>query len=153
MSPRKFILLLVAFTGVVFPLLYSLAVTLGGAGHGTTLFHDGLLSPFSLVSLSFVPDYRVYIALAFVFWVLVAVLVGLHRNRGCLHAVISLLALHYLGVAVVCSQEDWSYLPRVWHACPGVVILFLGGYFAFQLAFWFLTWRKYEPHALSTKEA
>lgn len=143
MSTRKITLLLVASTGVIFPLLFFLAVILGGAGHGTTLFYDGLLSPFNLVALSLVHDYRIYIALAFVFWVSVPVLVGLRRHRGCLYAVVSLLALHYLGVAVVCSQEDWSYLPRVWHACPGVVVLFLGGYLGFQLALWFFTLRKH----------
>ena len=77
------ILVLVGFTGVAFPILVFVGVAAGGLGHGTTLFYDGLLSPFSLVRLSFAHDYRVYIALAFVFWISVAVLLALRRYPPC----------------------------------------------------------------------
>lgn len=147
-SKRITILILVALTGLLFPLLYHFAVAAGGAGHGTTLFYDGLLSPFSLVRLPFIHDYRGYIVLAFLFWLSVAVLVAFRRHRLCRYTLFALLAAHYSGVAVRCSQEDWSYgLPRVWRAFPGMVVLFLVGYFGCQLAVWFVTLRKHEAHA------
>ena len=141
------ILLLVGFTGIAFPMLVFVDVAAGGVGHGTTLFYDGLLSPFSLVRLSFAHDYRVYIALAFVFWISVAVLLALRRYPSCRYTLMALLAIHYAGVFIRCSQEDWSYgLPRVWRALPGMMLLFLFGYLGCQFAIWYFTLRRREAH-------
>ena len=147
MSTRISILILLVLTALLFPLLYHFAVAAGGAGHGTTLFYDGLLSPFSVVRLPFVHDYRGYIVLAFLFWVSVAVLVAFRRHRASRYVLFALLAAHYIGVAVRCSQEDWSYgLPRVWQAFPGMVVSFVIAYFVCQFAIWFVTLRKHEAH-------
>ncbi len=116
-----------------------LSFLLGGGGHGTALF--GLIA---LAPGSFGGDDE-WAASGFLFWPLVAILLGQAQRRGRRAAIVLLMAAHYAVAVFHLSQpgmDGGAGFRRAWDALPVQVGLFCLVYAAANLAVWMVTFRK-----------
>ena len=116
-----------------------LSFLLGGGGHGTALF--GLIA---LAPGSFGGDDE-WAASGFLFWPLVAILLGQAQRRGRRAAIVLLMAAHYAVAVFHLSQpgmDGGAGFRRAWDALPVQVGLFCLVYAAANLVVWIVTFRK-----------
>jgi hypothetical protein len=131
------ILAAAALAVLFFYCLWFVGCLMTGAGHGTGLFVGIVVSPFNIVDIP-VADYRISFAIVVGYWICTAVFLVLRREVIFRNALYIFLTVHYLGVVIACSREDWSHAARVWNVLPGWILLFLVVYLGCQFVIWFL---------------
>jgi hypothetical protein len=138
-------------TGVGYGIvLMWFGVLAAGAGHGVFVPLGIFSSPIVILAgvIPPTPEYQSLAAVTFLLGMallwgcagfLSASLAMCSARRGLL----ALLAVHYLALPVVFHSGDWGYFPRVWQACPWVLVAGFSIYLVGQATLWVLLLRHF----------
>ncbi len=130
----------IAFVLGVSAFFYGMAIyasALLGAGHGTGFFIEALFSPSNLAAALALDE-----PVGYLFWPTVAALLSQRHFLGCRIAAAALLAIHYLGIIILCMDAGQSGVRRAFSIVGDFKIPLLAAYLASQILMWVLILRR-----------